>query len=92
MNKTANVQNAEASKSSDDQSRANNQRIPQWALIVLSILAMVAFWGTFAYAVWVRNMELVMIFTAIIAIGVGVYGTIHFLSTLFRDSSKKMKE
>ena len=78
MNKTTNVQNG-----------INWQRVTRGVLMGLAILAMIAFWATFAYAVWVQNLELVEIFVYIIAIGAGLFGTIHFLSKLVKDLSSK---
>ncbi len=80
MKKTTTVQNIDS-----DLTGNNKQRVPKWALIVLSILVMAAFWGTFAYAVWVRNMGLVTVFTTIIAVSAAVFGTIHFLTKLYQQ-------
>jgi hypothetical protein len=85
MNETTNIKNTEANEKTEDQTKANAPGVTQGLLIGLGILAMVGFWGTFAYAVWVENLELVMVFTYIIAIGAGVFGAIHFLSKLFKD-------
>lgn len=90
MNEAANVQNTATSKGASDRTKINWQCALRGWLVVLSFLAAVAFWGTFAYAVWVRDMKLVMIFVKVIAIGAGVFGSIHFLSTLFRQTSRSL--
>jgi hypothetical protein len=70
--------------------RAEGDR-PDWLkgfFVALTILAMLAFWGGFAYAVWARDMGLVMVFVAIIAVGAAVFGTIQFLTKLAQHISK----
>ena len=69
-------------------SDAQQKSAPKGWQIFLGLLVGVVFWGTFVYAIWVRNMELVMIFANIIAIGAGVFGLIHFLSKLREHFSK----
>jgi hypothetical protein len=89
MKKTKNVQTVEKNEATEDQLGTNSQRTLKGWQIGISILVMIAFWGTFAYAILVKNMELVKIFAYIIAFGVGVFGTIHFVTRLFQDLSKK---
>ena len=89
MNKNTNVQNVEINKGADNPTKINWQRVTQGFFTGLAILAMLVFWLTFAYAVWAQNFELLEIFVYIIAIGAGVFGTIHFLSKLVKDISKK---
>ena len=72
MNKTANVQNVNTNKEAGDQMGINWSYVLQGTLTVLAILAMVAFWGTFAYAMVSENVKLAMTFGQIIAFMVGV--------------------
>lgn len=83
MKKSATVQNIDSNLTGN-----TKQHVPKWTLIVLGILVMAAFWGTFVYAVWVGNMGLVMVFTTIIAVSAAVYGTIHFLTKLYQHISQ----
>jgi len=91
MNKSTNVQNPKTHGKKIEQPAKNQTGVLKGLLYGLGILAMIAFWATFAYAIWVQNLEMVKVFATIIAIGVGVFGTVHFVSKLFQDISKRMK-
>ena len=88
MKKIANVQNIEIGKGACDHVGVNWQYVLQGFLVGMSILAMVAFWATFVYAIWIGNLELVMVFTYIITFGAVVFGSIHFLSKLYQHITR----
>lgn len=77
------------SKKTDGSNQASDiTRVP-WPFIVLSILAGVAFWGTFAYAMWSGNEQLARIFGTIISVGVGVFITFEVLHKLYKQLTKE---
>ena len=77
MNRKENLQN------NDNESRKEYWlRLLRFTIIVLGVLAMLAFWGTFAYAMWSGNVALAMGFAQVIIAAVAVFGTVHFLQKL----------
>ena len=72
MNKAETLQNTEIVENANDQSKEYWLRILRIVLITLSILAMVAFWGTFAYSIVTGNVKLATTFGKIIGVMVGV--------------------
>ena len=83
---TENEYNKNAVETQGDES-AQNQGTPGWQ-IGLGVLAGIAFWGLFIYAVWAKDMELVKVYSYIIAVGAGIFGTIHFVSKFVQHISK----
>ena len=67
---------------------ATNLRSWKGWQIGLGILAALIFWGVFIYAAWTKNMEMVKVFSILIAVGAGIFGTIHFISKLYQQFSK----
>ena len=87
MNELENKMDTNVSKDQGGDGVANQRRWKGWQ-IVLGILAAVIFWGVFVYAVWTKNMEVVEVFSILIAVGAGIFGTIHFVSKLYQQLSK----
>lgn len=84
MNKTASVQRIEGNKGASEQRAINWQYVLQGWLTGLAFLAMLAFWGTFAYSMWSGDVKLAMTFGKIIAVMVGVAVPVMILQHLYR--------
>jgi hypothetical protein len=89
MNETANVQNTDRVEDAKDQVREYRLRILQTVLIVLGVLVMVAFWGTFAYSIVTENVKLAMLFGKIIGLMIGVVVPVAILHKLYQHVTKK---
>ena len=64
MNRTTKVLEINSNKDASDQTSINWSYILQGTLTVLAVLAMVGFWGTFAYSMITENVKLAMAFAA----------------------------
>jgi hypothetical protein len=88
MIKNTHDQKTESNEGAASSFESTRSRLLQRSLIGVGILVMVAFWGTFAYAVMVRDLGLLEVLVYMIAIGAGLYGAVHFLSKLYQHISK----
>jgi hypothetical protein len=88
MNKTAIVQNTKANDGQSDQTGINWQYVLQGTLAVLAFLAMLAFWGTFAYSMITENVKLALFFGQIIAVMVCVAVTVGIFQKLRQHITK----
>lgn len=89
MNKTAKVQDININKVVSDQTGINWSYVLQGTLTVLSVLAMVGFWGTFAYSMITVNVKLAMVFGQIIGVMAGVAVPIMIIIKLHEHTNKK---
>ena len=89
MNKTINVQNIKTTNNIGDQTGINWSYVLQGTLTVLVVLAMVAFWGTFAYSMITEKVKLAMAFGQIIGVMVGVAVPIMIIKQLLDHINKK---
>ena len=88
MNKTEKLQKTDSVENANDQTKEYWLRILRIVLITLSILAMVAFWGTFAYSLVTGNVKLATTFGQIIGIMVGVAVPVMILQKLYRTITR----
>jgi hypothetical protein len=88
MKKTANLQNTQLNEGIDNLSGINWSFVLQGAITVLAVLAMVAFWGTFAYSMIAGNVKLAMAFGQIIAAMVAVAVPIMIIQKLLQFFTK----
>jgi len=82
MNKIAKVQGINTNKDGSDQTGINWSYVLQGTLTVLVVMAMVGFWGTFAYSMITGNVKLAMVFGQIIGVMVGVAVPIMIIKKL----------
>ena len=88
MNKTAKVQDINTSKEVSDLTGINWAYVLQGTLTVLAVMAMVGFWGTFAYSMITGNVKVAMAFGQIISIMVGVVVPILIIKKLHEHINK----
>lgn len=88
MNKEVSVQNTSGSNNVSEPTGAGKERLIKGTFIVLSILAALAFWVTFAYATVTGNVKLATIFGHIIAIAVAVFVPFQILYTVYKKYLK----
>jgi hypothetical protein len=89
MNETAKVRDIDTNKDTGDQTGINWSYVLQGTLVVLAVLAMVGFWGTFAYSMITGNVKLAMVFGQIIGVMVGVVVPIMLIKRLYEHINKK---
>lgn len=89
MDKTAKIQNINTVKSAGDRTGINWLFVLQGTLILLAVLVMIGFWGTFAYSMITGNVKLAMVFGQVISVVVGVAVPIMILKKLYEHLSKK---
>lgn len=89
MNKTAKVLDINTSKEVNDHTGIKWSYILQGTLTVLAVMAMVGFWGTFAYSMITGNVKLAMVFGQIISVMVGVVVPIMIIKKLHEHINKK---
>jgi hypothetical protein len=89
MNKTAKVQDINTNKDLSDHTGINWSYVLQGTLTVLAVLAMVGFWGIFAYSMITGNVKLAMVFGQIIGVMVGVAVPIMIIKKLHEHINKK---
>ncbi len=88
MNNTETIQNTDRVEGANNQAREYWLRVLRAVLIVLSVLAGVAFWGTFIYAMVVKDAKLAIIFGQIIGVMVGVFVPVSILYKLYQIVKK----
>lgn len=88
MNKIINTQEFETSQGSGSRTGIDWARVLQGLITSLAVLAAVAFWGTFIYAMVSGNVKLAMIFGQIIAIMVGIFVPAHLLYKLYQHLTR----
>jgi hypothetical protein len=89
MNKTETIQNTDRVEGVNNQAKGYWLRILKVVLMALSILVMVAFWGTFVYALVTGNVKLATTFGQIIGVMVGVAVPVLMLQKLYRHVTKE---
>lgn len=89
MNKTAKVQEINTSIRTGGQVGINWSYVLKGTLTGLAVLVMIAFWGTFAYAMITENVKLALVFGQIIGVMVGVAVPIMIIKQLLGHFNKK---
>lgn len=88
MNQTVNVRNQIENKAQSGQTGINWGRVIQGFLAALAVLAMLAFWGTFAYALVTGDVKLATTFGYIIGIMVAIVVPVQLLYTFYKKFAK----
>ncbi|MGD8752435.1 MAG: hypothetical protein PVG14_13490 [Anaerolineales bacterium] len=89
MKEIETIQKTDRVEGVNNQAKEYWLRILQVVLIVLSILVMVAFWGTFVYAIVIENVKLLTVFGQIIGVMVGVVVPVLMLQKLYQHVTKE---